>query len=119
MELKLHDITYSEDTIEVYELGGSKDLVFYTTEKIGRRTVNTHIRLGEAEQIKLYKALDKHLYYDEWDEHVEGLEPCNNDKVMIDAVELRDKIKRDLSKGLTAQEIVCYLNGYIKGKTND
>lgn len=118
MDLELHDVTYKEDTIEVYELDDT--LVLYATEKIGHKTVNTQIRLNKNAQIELYKALDKHLYYDEWGGQVEALEPYDvGDKVMIDAEELRDKIKRDVNKGLTAQEIIAYLNGYIEGKKND
>lgn len=118
MDLTLHDVTYNEDTIEVYELDDM--LVFYATEKIGSKAVCTHIRLNKNAQIELYKALDKHLYYDEWGGQVEGLESYDEcDEVMIDAEELRDKIKRDVNKGLTPQEIVAYLNGYIEGKKND
>lgn len=119
MDLKLHDVTYNEDTIEVYELGDT--LVVYATEKIGHKTVNTHIRLNKNAQNELYKALDKHLFGGYGGRVVEPLEPYETDdnKVMIDAEELRDKIKRDVNKGLTAQEIIAYLNGYIEGKKND
>lgn len=114
MDLRLHDVTYNEDTIEVYELDDM--LVFYATEKIGSKTVCTHIRLNKNAQIELYKALDKHLYYDEWGGQVEGLESYDEcDEVMIDAEEFRDKIKHDT----TIREAVAYLDGYIEGKKND
>lgn len=131
MDLTLHDVTYNEDTVEVYELGDT--LVLYATEKIGSKPVCTHIRLNKNAQIELYKALDKHIYGDYEGKVMESLEPYENtgdsnvmeplepyentddNKVMIDAEEFRDKIKHDT----TIREAVAYLDGYIEGKKND
>ena len=137
MGLTLHDTIDSEDTIEVYELGDT--LVFYATEKIGCKTVNTQISLNKNAQIELYKALDKYLFGDNEGKVMESLEPyektgdrnvmeplepyekTDDNKVMIDARKLSDKITHDTNEGsmITAQEVVCYLNGYIEGKKND
>lgn len=120
MELTLHDFQYNEDMIEVYDLDDT--LVFYTSEKIGSSTVNTQIRLDKNAQIELYKVLDKHLFGDYEGKVMEPLEPyekTDDNNVMIDAQKLMDKIKHDIRAGITAQEVVCYLNGYIEGKKND
>lgn len=135
MELTLHDFEYNEDMIDVYDLDDT--LVFYTSEKIGSSTVNTQIRLDKKAQMELYKALDKHLFGDYESKVMESLEPyektgdrnvmeplepyekTDDSKVMIDARKLMDKINHDIRAGITAQEVVCYLNGYIEGKKND
>lgn len=112
MDLTLHDVTYNEDTIEVYELDDM--LVFYATEKIGSKAVCTHIRLNKNAQIELYKALDKHLYYDEWGGQVEGLESYDEcDEVMIDAEKL---LKLVDNEKMNYFELTNYLNAYIDGQ---
>lgn len=137
MELTLHDFEYNEDMIDVYDLDDT--LVFYTSEKIGSSTVNTQIRLDKKAQMELYKALDKQLFGDYESKVMESLEPYektgdrnvmeplepyekkDDSKVMVDARKLMDKITNDINAGsmITAQEVVCYLNGYIEGKKND
>lgn len=136
MELTLHDAIYSEDTIDVYNTNGSSNLIFYASEEFGNRT---HIELDKNAQIELYKALDKHLFGDYEGKVMESLEPYDktgdrnvmeplepyekkdDSKAMVDARKLSDKITQDINEGsmITAQEVVCYLNGYIEGKKND
>ena len=83
--------------------------------------------------------MDKHLVGDYEGKVMESLEPYertgdrnvteplepyekkDDSKVMVDARKLMDKITNDINAGsmITAQEVVCYLNGYIEGKKND
>ena len=53
MELTLHDAIYSEDTLDVYNINGSSDLIFYASEEFGKRVMHTHIKLDKNAQIGL------------------------------------------------------------------
>lgn len=135
MELTLHDFEYNEDVLEVYSAYGDNVLIFDASE--GSKDVKTCLRLNKESAIELYKALDKHLFGDYEGKGMESLElyektgdrnvmeplepyeKTDDSKVMIDARKLMDKINHDIRAGITAQEVVCYLNGYIEGKKND